>query len=115
MDLSVMSSQQSNARILHGECLRRMVAYEVADAFEYAMNCHCSNCRRATGSAFKPFGGVKLQQLKVISDESLLMIYGGSDAHDVHCKRCGSLLYSAFPPRGYAHITFGTLIGTPSL
>src|SRR3954463_6589355 len=109
-----MSSEQSNARILRGECLCRAVAYEVADAFEYALNCHCSNCRRATGSAFKTFGGVKLERLKLATEASNLMIYGGADAHDVHCISCGSFLYSAFPPRSYAHVTFGTLIDAPS-
>ncbi|HEU4603843.1 MAG TPA: GFA family protein [Steroidobacteraceae bacterium] len=89
--------------------------YEVADAFEYALNCHCSNCRRATGSAFKPFGGVKLARLRLIADESHVLIHGGGDAHDVHCRLCGSLLYSAFPPRSLAHVTFGTLVDTPSL
>src|SRR5215813_4763558 len=29
----------------------------MADEFRSAMNCHCSNCRRTTGSAFKPFAG----------------------------------------------------------
>ena len=110
-----MTNNASPARTLRGQCLCGAVQYEVDDAFEYALNCHCSNCRRATGSAFKPFGGVKLEKLKLLSNPSTLMIYGGDDAHDVHCKRCGSLLYSAFPPRAYAHITFGTLIDTPSL
>jgi hypothetical protein len=91
------------------------VQYEVVDAFEYALNCHCSNCRRATGSAFKPFGGIEHGKLKLVSGESNVMIFGGNDAHDVHCKSCGSLLYSAFNPRAYVHITFGTLVDAPSL
>jgi hypothetical protein len=87
----------------------------VADAFEYALICHCSNCRRATGSAFKPFAGIKLQHLQVIADSSALLIYGGTDAHDAHCKACGSLLYSAFPGRAFAHVTLGTLTDAPSI
>lgn len=34
-------SEHSNARILTGECYCRAVRYEVADAFSYALNCHC--------------------------------------------------------------------------
>ena len=49
------ASANSNEIILTGECFCGDVRYEVADAFAYALNCHCSNCRRATGSAFKPF------------------------------------------------------------
>ena len=104
-----------DARTLRGQCLCGAVQYEVADAFDYALNCHCSNCRRATGAAFKPFAGIKLEQLKLITESSSLMIYGGADAHDVHCKSCGSLLYSAFPPRSYAHVTLGTLLDAPSI
>ena len=37
-------------------CLCGAVRYQVADAFEYAVMCHCSRCRKATGSAFKPAG-----------------------------------------------------------
>ena len=69
-------SQISNVRILIGECFCRAVRYEVADEFAYALNCHCSNCRRATGSAFKPFAGIARDKLRVTSGGDDLMIYG---------------------------------------
>ena len=53
--------------MLAGECLCRAVRYTVADAFEYALNCHCSNCRRTTGSAFKPFAGIARDKLGLVS------------------------------------------------
>jgi Uncharacterized conserved protein len=55
----VAGSKNPNARILAGECFCGTVRYAVADAFAYALNCHCSNCRRTTGSAFKPFAGIE--------------------------------------------------------
>jgi hypothetical protein len=61
--LNVTGSASSKARILAGECFCRAVRYVVADAFEYALNCHCSNCRRTTGSAFKPFAGIARDKL----------------------------------------------------
>ena len=39
-------------RTLIGEGYCRAVQYVVADAFLYVANCHCSNGRRRTGSAF---------------------------------------------------------------
>jgi hypothetical protein len=42
-------------RRLTGRCECGATEYEVADEFGYAMNCHCSNCRAGTGSAFKAF------------------------------------------------------------
>lgn len=90
-------SDPSNARILRGECFCRKVAYEVADRFEYALNCHCSNCRRATGSAFKPFAGIPRGRLRLVRGGHDLLIYSEmskNGPHDVHCAHCGSLLWS---------------------
>ena len=50
---------------LNGSCLCGEVIYTVADEFTYALICHCSQCRRATGSAFKPFGGIERAKLEV--------------------------------------------------
>ena len=77
-----------------GTCFCRAVRYEVADAFRYAMNCHCSNCRRTTGSAFKPFAGIEREKFAVTQGADKLMIYGDDKANDTHCRRCGSLLFS---------------------
>src|SRR5438034_10904675 len=88
MDEPITCSEQSNARILRGECLCRTVAYEVADAFEYALNCHCSNCRRATGSAFKPFAGIARDRLQLVRGDHDLLIHGEvspRSPHEVHC------------------------------
>ena len=82
------------ARKLSGTCLCGAVQYEVADEFAYAANCHCSNCRRATGSAFKPFAGIERDKLTLVKGVDLLLIYGDQGGHDVHGRLCGSLLYS---------------------
>ena len=78
-------SENSNARILAGECYCRAVRYAVADAFAYALNCHCSNCRRTTGSAFKPFAGIACDKLRIAKGEDQRMIYGDETGHDAHC------------------------------
>jgi hypothetical protein len=102
--------------MLAGECLCRAVRYAVADAFEYALNCHCSNCRRTTGSAFKPFAGIARDKLSLVSGDDNVMIHGHANAsHDVHCGRCGSLLYSIVRNGAYAHVTMGTLVDDPSI
>ena len=108
-------SGKSNARILAGECFCRAVRYAVADAFEYAANCHCSNCRRATGSAFKPFAGIARDKLRVAQGENDLMIFGDTAGHDAHCRRCGSLLYSVVREGAYVHVAMGTLTDAPSI
>ena len=85
----------------------------VADEFRYAMNCHCSNCRRTTGAAFKPFAGIERAKLEVIEGRDKLLIVGKPDAHDAHCAACGSLLYSVVRDGAYVHVPLGTLIDAP--
>ncbi len=87
----------------------------MADAFEYALNCHCSNCRRTTGSAFKPFAGIARDRLRVTYGEDTIMIYGDEAGHDAHCQRCGSLLYSVVRNGAFVHIAMGTLVDDPSI
>ena len=109
-------SVNSNARILAGECFCGAVRYTVSDSFEYALNCHCSNCRRATGSAFKPFAGIVRDKLSITAGDDNVMIHGDTNAsHDVHCARCGSLLYSIVRNGAYAHVAMGTLVDAPSI
>jgi hypothetical protein len=101
--------------MLRGSCLCGCVQYEVADAFRYALNCHCSQCRRATGAAFKPFGGIGVEQLRITAGEQQLHRYGEPAGHDVHCRRCGSLLYSLVHDATTVHVTYGTLTEAPTL
>ena len=44
-----------------------------------------------------------------------MLIYGGDNAHDAHCKTCGSLLYSVVREGAYVHVTLGTLVDDPSI
>ncbi len=110
-----MGSTKSNTGILAGECFCRAVRYAVPDAFEYALNCHCSNCRRTTGSAFKPFAGIARERFSVTRGEDQLMIHGDATNHDAHCRRCGSLLYSLVRGGAFVHVAMGTLVDSPSI
>jgi len=99
---------------LAGRCQCGCVNYEVADAFLYALNCHCSQCRRATGSAFKPIGGIEADKLRLLTGADDLLVHGDADAHDVRCGQCGSFLYSIVASGSRAHVGLGSLIDTPS-
>jgi len=111
-----MTTVPVSPRRLNGRCLCGAVTYEVADAFDYAMNCHCADCRRATGSAFKPLAGIKRQHLAITGGADATLVYGDiSAAHDVRCIRCGSLLFSIVRDGAYAHVAMGTLTDAPSI
>ena len=103
------------ARGLTGKCLCGRVEYVVADAFRYAMNCHCSRCRRTTGSAFKPLAGIERDQLRIVRGESGILVHGDEAGHDVHCGTCGSLLYSVVREGAYVHVAMGTLVDSPAI
>ena len=87
----------------------------MADAFDYAANCHCSDCRRTTGSAFKPFAGIARGQLRLTAGADHLLIFGDEAGHDAHCAVCGSLLYSVVRDGAFVHVAMGTLIDDPGI
>jgi hypothetical protein len=108
-------SSASKGRMLAGGCLCGAVRYAVADEFLYAANCHCSDCRRATGSAFKPFAGIEREKLALTRGEDGLNLFGDEIGHDVHCKLCGSLLYSVVRDGAFVHVAMGTLADDPTI
>jgi hypothetical protein len=110
------SPSANTASPLRGQCLCGAMHYAVDDSFVYALNCHCSKCRRATGSAFKPFAGIERQKLVITQGAENLLTFGDAQGnHDIHCARCGSLLFSVVRDGGWAHVTLGTLVDTPAI
>ena len=107
--------ETTSRRTLSGKCLCGAVEYEVDDEFRYALNCHCSNCRRTTGAAFKPFAGIEREKFKITCGAGWLLIYGEQSGHDAHCGQCGLLLYSLVQEAKIAHVALGTLVDSPSI
>ena len=102
-------------RVLEGKCECGAVRYLVADAFLYAANCHCSNCRASTGSAFKPFAGIERTKLEVTQGADRLLVWGEDNANHTRCGVCGSLLYSVVRDGAYVHVAMGSLIDDPTI
>jgi hypothetical protein len=102
-------------RSLAGGCECGAVAYEVADAFVYAANCHCSRCRAATGTAFKSFAGIEREKLALTSGQESLLIVGEETENHTRCAACGSLLFSVVRDGAYVHVAMGSLVDAPSI
>jgi hypothetical protein len=100
--------------VLHGGCACGATQYEVEDAFSYAMYCHCSKCRAATGSDYKPMGGIEREKLRVTREDVPMFVWGESDASDVRCAVCRSFLYSVVRDGKWVHVTLGSLIDQPA-
>jgi len=98
-----------------GGCYCGAVRYEVDGDFVYALNCHCSNCRRVTGSAFKPFAGIARRCLTVTSGPDTLLVMGDDSNNNTNCAKCGSLLFSVVQNGARVHVTLGTIEGDPGI
>ena len=104
-----------SGRVLQGKCGCGAVHYEVADEFRYSANCHCSQCRAATGSAFKAFAGIERDKLTVTEGDDQLMVFGEENLNDTRCAKCGSLLYSVVREGGWVHVAMGSLVDDPTI
>jgi catechol 2,3-dioxygenase-like lactoylglutathione lyase family enzyme len=107
--------RDAGTRVLVGRCYCGAVRYRVEDAFVYASNCHCSNCRATTGSAFKPFAGIEREKLEITDGRDSLLIVGDDSLNDTHCAACGSLLFSVVRDGAYVHVALGSLVDTPTM
>ncbi len=101
--------------MLSGRCACTAVAYEVSDEFVAAYNCHCSNCRALSGSAFLPWGDIERGKLTVTKGADSLLVEGDPESsYAVRCSECFSLLYWT-PRDGYFRVPYGTLSDEPTL
>lgn len=80
---------------VRGSCLCGDVSFEVDLPFEAFVNCHCSRCRKATGTAHTVNVVVLLGAFRWLSGEASVTRYdlpsAGSFATSF-CKTCGSPL-----------------------
>jgi hypothetical protein len=102
-------------RMLNGRCECRAVRYRVPDEFLYAANCHCSNCRAGTGSAFKAFAGIEREKLEILEGGETLLVWGDDEGNHTRCGICGSLLYSVVRDGAYVHVAMGSLVDEPTI
>jgi hypothetical protein len=109
------ADERTGARALRGHCECGEVAYLVDDSFLYALNCHCSRCRAATGSAFKSLAGIDRDHFTITQGADSLLIHGDPGWHDARCARCGSLLYSLVNNGTRIHLALGSLRDPPSI
>jgi hypothetical protein len=105
-----------STRVLAGKCRCGAVRYEVLDEFLSAANCHCSECRAATGSAFKAFAGIEKEKLTITEgfDEDVA-VFGEEQLNDTRCAACGSFLFSVVRDGAYVHVAMGSLVDAPTI
>jgi hypothetical protein len=78
---------------LHGGCLCGAVTFEVAPTFKRMVHCHCSRCRKGTGTGHATNLIVKPGQLRWRSGEEVITRYDLPTARSFgkwFCSLCGS-------------------------
>lgn len=76
-------------------CLCGKARFEITSKIQNIVFCHCSQCRKAQGSAFATNGNVDTAEFKFISGENELTGYVPSPGQTKYfCKHCGSPIIS---------------------
>jgi len=93
--------EQGVNTVVRGSCLCGGVRFEVTPPFIRANHCHCSRCRKHSGTAVCTQARVWREQFKLLSGESLIRVYGeGEGAVKAFCSVCGSSLFGGHWPHG---------------
>jgi hypothetical protein len=78
-----------------GSCLCRGVEYEVTGELGDFGYCHCTSCRKASGTAFGANAPVDRERFRITRGQSLLRAFESSPGkRRVFCSICGSPLYA---------------------
>ena len=81
------------SRVLSGGCLCGRVKYQITGELFMAAYCHCSVCRKAHGSAFRPRSLVWAKDFTWVQGKDSVSDYASSPgAHRTFCRNCGSPL-----------------------
>ena len=103
--------------MLSGSCLCGGVKYEVSGEIPAITNCHCSLCRKMSGSAFSSGASVPASSFRFVAGHELLREWESSPGYRrVFCGRCGSPLIKrkANDPESI-RLRVGTLDGDPAV
>lgn len=78
-----------------GSCLCGAVRFEIDGPLAGVELCHCSQCRRASGSAFAANMNVAAANFRVVSGQASMKAYASSPGKErVFCADCGSPIIS---------------------
>lgn len=96
-----------------GSCLCKGVAFEINGPLAAIQICHCSQCRKAQGSAFASNIQVEAANFRLLRGAELLKEYESSPGKQrVFCGNCGSPVYSRRDDKpGVLRLRAGTLDG----
>jgi hypothetical protein len=100
-----------------GSCLCGGVRFEVDLPFVRAGNCHCSRCRKHSGTFGGTQGRVPREQFRLLAGEELIRVFRPAGGMvKAFCSECGSSLFGGEWPDGReVSIRLGSLDGDPEI
>lgn len=79
-----------------GQCLCGEIKVQIVGSITDIIHCHCSLCRKNSGTAFATNGFVQSNAFTILTGESLLTTFSFKPGRHRHfCSRCGSPIYSS--------------------
>ena len=102
---------------IRGGCLCGRVRFEVTPPFIRANHCHCSRCRKHSGTTGCMQARVWQDQFRLLSGADDVSVYGrGEGAVKAFCRTCGSSLFGGTWPDGpQVSIRLGAFDGDPGI
>ena len=103
---------------VRGSCLCGGVRFEVTLPFRRANHCHCSRCRKHSGTVGLTQGRVPRERFRLLAGAELIRVWRppGEGAVKAFCSVCGSSLFGAHWPEGdEISVRLGTLDGDPGI
>ena len=96
-----------------GQCLCGDITFQVTGEPVMQGNCHCTDCKRATGASYATIAFFKTEQFTLLSGTPKRFAHetdSGSQMTKTFCPNCGSLLFGSNSRReGVVSVYVGSL------
>ena len=80
----------------HGSCLCGAIKVELSGSIDDIIHCHCSLCRKNSGTAYATNGFINASEFRVIDPQKKLGTYAFKPGKNRHfCTVCASPVYSS--------------------
>lgn len=81
--------------LLKGSCLCGNIQFEYSGSLGPITQCHCTQCRKTSGTAFAANCSIDKSQYKIVKGNDLIKEFESSPGkYRAFCNNCGSPVYS---------------------
>jgi hypothetical protein len=92
---------------IRGSCLCGGIQFEITGPLTSPLNCHCSQCRKQHGAAFRSRVRVRVEDFHWLQGERLLKCYESPRGYQrCFCSDCGSPIINRAGPNRKAPVEF---------